>query len=291
MNPTRRNAWLILLACAVLAPALRSESIEIFNGEPRLIVVTGYSTSQHWWAMLQRKIDRFRPGERMVEVNLVNRGGSPIVRWIDVTTGEPAPTWTERLRPILTKKRDRPLIVLAQQSLQGVFEERRAGIRGPDDSTRVGQGADAIEKYVRLLLRDGADQVFVAMHIFKKSMEPGIGYERLALAAALKRDIPSFHAGPDVWEPTSKVWPQAFAADKAHPSSIGAEIMAHYWFATLLEHDGLEVPDWSRQEMEDALAKPKLGLRTDKTLFGRLLTEWNISARARRPWQEGKRSR
>ncbi|MCP5110797.1 MAG: hypothetical protein GY953_08190, partial [bacterium] len=112
------------------------------------------------------------------------------------------------------------------------------------------------------------------------------GNERLALAAALKRDIPNFHAGPDVWEPTSKEWPNAFAEDKLHPNSIGAEILAHYWFAALLAHDGLEAPEWSRREMEDALAKQQLGLRADKNLFGQLLKEWNIPARARAPWNE-----
>ncbi|MCP5112823.1 MAG: SGNH/GDSL hydrolase family protein, partial [bacterium] len=249
-----KRSLLILLACSVLTPLIQAERIEIFNGEPRLIIVNGYSTSRHWWAMLQRKIDRFQPGERMAEVNLVNRGGSPIARWVDVATGEPTPTWTERLRPAIAQKGDRPLIVLGQQSLQGVFATRRDGVRGPDDTSRIEQGADAIEKYVRLLRKEGADHVFVAMHIYKKSMEPAIGHERLALAAALKRNIPNFHAGPDVWEPTSKLWPQAFAADKAHPSSIGAEILAHYWFATLLEYDGLEAPEWSRREMEAALA-------------------------------------
>lgn len=116
-------------------------------------------------------------------------------------------------------------------------------------------------------------------------MEPGIGNERLALAEALGRGIANFHSGPDVWEPTSKLWPQAFADDKVHPNSIGAEVMAQLWFERLLEHDGLEVPAWSRQEMNRAIQSGPLGLRADPGLFGRLLEQWLISPKARAPWQ------
>ncbi len=277
---------LAALLCATLgADKGAAEEFKIFSGKPRLLVVHGYSTSFHWWAMLQRKIDRFRPGGRKIEVNLVAKGGTPIAKWIDVDTGEPLPPWRERVTPTLQMKGDRPALVLAQQSLQWAFGARDADISGSQDSKRIAEGAGAIEKYVRLLQRDGADHVFVAMHIYKKPMEPGIGNERLALAEALGRGIANFLSGPDVWEPTSKLWPQAFADDKVHPNSIGAEVMAQLWFERLLEHDGLEVPAWSRQEMNRAIQSEPLVLRADRGLFGRLLEEWRISPRARAPWQ------
>lgn len=275
----------VLAAAAFGGAKAAAQDLEIFSGEPRLLIVHGYSTSFHWWAMLQRKIDRFRPGERMVEVNLAAKGGTPIAKWIDVKSSEPLPAWSERVTPTLRMKGDRPAIVLAQQSLQWVFGDRGASIGGPQDVEAIQTGADAIEKYVRLLRKDGADQVFAAMHIYKKPMEPGIGNERLALAEALKRGIPGFHAGPDVWESTSKLWPHAFARDKVHPNSIGAEVMAQLWFQTLLKHDGLEIPEWSRREMESAVQGEPLGLRTDRSLFGRLLEEWNIAPTAKAPWQ------
>ena len=84
-------------------------------------------------------------------------------------------------------------------------------------------------------------------------MEPEIGNERLALAEFLKRSKPNVHTGPDVWEPTKKLFPKAFARDLVHPNSIGAEVMAQKWFETLLKHDGLEVPEWSRADMEKAI--------------------------------------
>lgn len=237
-------------------PAATSRPVlKVFSGAPRLIVVNGYSTSVQWPRMLQRKIDRYFEGKRVIEVKPVLKGGSPIAKWMDVETGKPLEPW-KRLRRVLKAKGGRPTIVLAQQSLQGVFGRRRAGIRSKDDKERITRAGDILEKYVRLFHADGADLVFVAMHIYKKPMEPEIGNERLALAELAKRKVPNFHPGPDVWTPTSKLWPGAFAQDKVHPNSIGAEVMAHHWFKALLKYDRLPVPDWSRKEMEKAISEP-----------------------------------
>ncbi|MBW3599335.1 MAG: hypothetical protein KY475_18960, partial [Planctomycetes bacterium] len=84
--------------------------------------------------------------------------------------------------------------------------------------------------------------------------EPEIGNERLALAEFLKGEDPHVHAGPDVWTPTKRHYPQAFARDRLHPGPLGNEIMAQLWFEALLKHDGLEVPRWSREEMDRAVA-------------------------------------
>ncbi len=168
---------------------------------------------------------------------------------------------------------------MAQQSLQWVYGERSVGIQNEEDRKRIRRGADAIEQYGKLILDDGATEVIMAMHIYKQGMEPKIGNERLALAELMKRKPARVHAGPDVWTPTKTQYPLAFDRDKRHPNYIGAEIMAHYWFAALLKHDGLQVPEWSRQEMEVAIANKPLGLTRDGAAFRRLLTEWKIISR------------
>lgn len=173
----------------------------------------------------------------------------------------------------------RPVVVLAQQSLQWVYGQRAAGIRSAEDRERIEQGADAIEHYGKLLLEDGAADVFIAMHIYKHAMEPEIGNERMALAELMKHDPPRLHAGPDVWTPTRAHYPLAFDRDRKHPNFVGAEIMAHYWFATLLEHDGLDVPAWSSREMENAIAKGPHGLTRDAAVFRRRLRDWKITGR------------
>jgi hypothetical protein len=249
-----------LLAVIVLAVAGQVHAagpddgkLKIFSGKPRLIVVNGYSTSFHWPRILQRKLDRHFNGRRVIEVKTATKGGTPIAKWIDVKTGRPLPPWEQVVRPALKAKGDRPAVVLAQQSLQWAFGERTEGIENADDKARIKQGADAMQKYVELMIADGADLVLLAAHIYKRPMEPQIGNERLALAELVARKIPKVHAGPDVWEPTRKQYPKAFARDGVHPNSIGAEIMAQLWFETLLVHDGLEVPEWSRNEMQEAI--------------------------------------
>lgn len=232
-----------------------AETAKIFSGEPRLVIVNGYSTSYLWPAVLQRKLDKYFDGKRVIEVKSATKGGTPIAKWMDARAGRPLSPWTERLLPALKDKGNRPAIVLAQQSLQWAYGQRQAGIRNSNDTERIEAGAEVIHKYANLLIKSGADEVFIAMHIYKKPMEPVIGNERFALAEYMKSRPQHVHPGPDVWEPTSKVWPQAFRADKVHPNEMGAEIMAHHWFEALLKHDGREVPEWSRQEMLAAMKK------------------------------------
>ena len=254
---------LVLLITPAINAGERSTPSQqrVLDETPKLIVVNGYSTSFQWPRILQRKLDRHF-GRRVIEVKPATKGGTPIAKWMDAQTGEPLKPWTDVLRPALRAVDNRPRILLAQQSLQWAFGDRGEGIRNADDRERIRQGADVIQRYAELALKDGARQVFVAMHIYKRPMEPEIGNERLALAELLKREVPCLYAGPDVWEPTKKLYPKAFAQDLVHPNAIGAEVMAQKWFETLLKHDGLEIPDWSREEMQRAIAaeaqRPKM---------------------------------
>lgn len=240
-----RAASLALLFCAAalvaLGGSIRAEKgadeLRIFSGEPRLIIVHGYSTSRRWPDLLQEKLDRHFDGKRVIEVKKVLRGGTPIAKWIDVAEGKALPPWKD-VREAIESGDGRPVIVLAQQSLQWAFGKRGEGIRNARDADRIRRGADVLKTYARLLLEDGADHVFIATHIYKKPMEPEIGNERLALDEFLRRKMPGVHRGPDVWKATKKRHPDAFARDGVHPSELGSKIMAERWFEALLEHDG-----------------------------------------------------
>ena len=243
-----------IMHALVFATEKQTESRQrILDETPKLLVVNGYSTSFQWPRFLQRKLDRHF-GRRVIEVRSATKGGTPIAKWMDVQTGQASGPWISVLRPALAATDGRPRIVLAQQSLQWAFGSRADGIRNGDDSQRIQQGADVLQKYAEGLLKDGARQVFIAMHIYKHPMEPEIGNERLALSELIKRKMRRVHAGPDVWEPTKELYPKAFAQDGVHPNSIGSEVMAQKWFETLLKHDGLDIPEWSREEMQQAIA-------------------------------------
>jgi hypothetical protein len=229
------------------------DELRIVDGKPKLIVVNGYSTSFDWPDALRRKLKRYANGSSPIEVVEVTQGSTPIARWMDVETGEPLEPW-HRVRAALERRGKRPAIVLAQQSLQWTFGHRSEGIRSEQDAGRIRQGADALQKYAELLRKDGAETVLIAMHIYKHPMEPEIGNERFALAELSKRAIPGVYAGPDVWTPTRKHYPRAFADDEVHPNAVGAEIMAQAWFEALLLRDGLQVPEWSKHELAGAIA-------------------------------------
>ncbi|MFQ5808883.1 MAG: SGNH/GDSL hydrolase family protein, partial [Armatimonadota bacterium] len=249
-------AGTLFVSCLATTAQPQPAKLKILDPTPKVIVVNGYSTSMgqpSWPGMLQQKLDRYFDGKRVIEVKSATKGGTPIAKWIDVATGEPREPWLSIVRPRLAEAGDRPTIVLCQQSLQWAFGNRRAGIRSEDDAEHIRQGADAMEKYVKLLKQDGADLVFLGMHIYKHPMEPAIGNERLALAELIRRKIPDVHPGPDVWTPTKELYPEAFAGDLLHPNSVGKAVMAHHWLATLCKYDGVDVPDWSREEMEQAI--------------------------------------
>ena len=218
---------------------------KILDGQPKTIVVNGYSTSFEWPNVFQRKLDRYFGYKRVIEVKTATKGGTPIAKWMDIDTGEPKQLWKDILRPAIQNAEHKPVIVLAQQSLQWAFGEREAGIRGKDDAERIEKGADVLEKYVNDLKEDGADMVFLAMHIYKAPMEPEIGNERLALEALMSRRIEGLFEGPDLWSQTKRLYPDGYAQDGMHPNRLGAELIAHYWFVALLAHDRVRVPPWS----------------------------------------------
>jgi len=258
MNRFRKFVYLVTAGLLTyVAPAASGSALELLNGEDRLIVVNGYSTSFDWPDLLQRKLDRYFEGKRIVEVVSATQAGSPIARWINLDTGEPRSPW-EKITQALQARGDRPVIVLGQQSLQWVFGDRDAGIQSDEDAERIRQGASAIRTYVDLLHSSGADLVFVAMHIYKHPMEPEIGHERLALNLFAEAAPAGFSPGPDVWNPTKLLYPWGFAEDRVHPGDAANAVLAHYWFETLCQFDGIEVPDWSREEMQRAIDEARV---------------------------------
>lgn len=226
---------------------------ELFSGERRLVVANGYSTTRNWPDVLQRKLNRYN-GSQIMEVVNTYESGTPIAKWLDLDAGERDSKWKKTLQPVLESETTYPVILLAQQSLQWVFsDDRLEGIENENDTARIEAGADAIQMYADFAKEDGADLVFMSMHIYKNGVEPVIENEKYGLEAALNRGITDFYAGPDNWTPMKDNFPIAYGKDLQHPNDVGDEIMAHFWFARLLQFDGKTVPDWSREEMEQAI--------------------------------------
>jgi hypothetical protein len=219
-----------------------------------VLVIQGYSTSFHWPHFLRRKLDRYLGSDPSVEIRWATRGRTPIAKWMDPETGRRLDTWREVISPALGDRMKAPSIVLAQESLQGVFGAPNEGIRGVGDIQRIRKGKEVLGRFAKNLLGDGADQVVIATHIYKHPLEPAIGNERLSLAALLEEGMNGVVGGPDVWTPTRDHFPRAFDTDGLHPGYIGAEIMAHHWFVSLLELNNRPIPSWSEEELAGVIA-------------------------------------
>ncbi len=127
----------VVVASASMASAQDEDrAADWFDGKPRTFVVNGYSTSFQWPELLQRKLDKYFDGQRIIEVKLATQGGTPIARWMDIRTGARLPPWKLKLQPLLSNQKG-PTIVLAQQSLQWVFADRAEGIRNADDTAKI----------------------------------------------------------------------------------------------------------------------------------------------------------
>jgi hypothetical protein len=242
-------------ADAIAAESPSAGALKIFDGGRKLIIVNGDSTSFGWWKILQRKTTTYFDGDRFIEVRAALQNVSGIGAWIDLKTGDPSAQWDKRVTPLIASKGDRPAIILAQQSLRGLYGNAEEGIRGEDDADRIAQGAEAYEAFAWGMLADGADAVFIAAQIYQEPNEPANGNDRLALKALTDRGVSDTFEGPDLWPPTRENHPAAYAADGVHPSNIvGDEIIAQLWFEQLLAREGLEVPEWSRDEVTNAMA-------------------------------------
>jgi len=270
-----------MLASSVCLCAEKGEAsgYRIFDGKPKSFVVCGYSTSFRWPAMLREKLDRMTGGERIYHVLNAAVGGSPVSRWIDVEAGTPKRPYNLMLQRFFGKdvgiaipprrgmrrigdSVPKPTVALCQQSLQGIQRADgkitpRAGpvfSKGDKHGTEV--GARAFGRLAEMLHKDGCKLVFIAAHIYKEGMEPNIGNERFALDALMKKGLPYIRRGPDVWTPTKRGFPELFARDRRHPNERGAAVMAQAWFETLLAHDGLPVPEWSKRTSASEAREP-----------------------------------
>ena len=232
-----------------------ADARSVLDDTEKSFVVVGYSTSFVWPAMLQDMLDEHAGGERIYHVLNAVVGGSPMGRWIAAPESEDyQETYGAMLRdffgPAARLRGDlpAPTVAIIQQSLQRTPtpETRLGPVHDIDDPEGIRIGADALEKLARQLYDDGIERSYFGMHIYKEGYEPEIGNERFALAALLERGHEFIFAGPDVWSPTFREHPDAFAADGLHPNERGMRIMAEKWYRALA---GAE----ARQEIIDAM--------------------------------------
>ena len=230
------TAAILLTLATGLTNASAAESVS--REDPITIVVVGYSTSHHWPGILQEMLDEHAGPGRYRVLNAAV-GGCPVAKWLGRTGPRDRDRSFEKMvsghfAAGRRSKKGRPTIALFQQSLQWIYGLREEGIRGPRDTERIEQGADAFAELAEQVHELGVEKIYLATHIYKRAMEPVIHNERFALDALMKRRIPYIHRGPELWEPTRRLFPHGFQRDQGHPYQVGAVTMAGGWYQTLL---------------------------------------------------------
>jgi hypothetical protein len=249
-NPLLRIALgallLIPAACSTSPPTAAPdneapvEAAPVLDGTEKSIVVVGYSTSYAWPDILQEMLDEHAGGERVYHVLNAVQGGAPVSHWTaDPGTRDYERTVTAMLRDFFDPEAElrgaapQPTVAICQQSLQLMEGAPRGPVTTEYDMVGAERGADDMEKMAYRLNKLGLDEVYIAMHIYKFSVEPEVGNERIALARLIERGHDFIHAGPDVWETTRDEFPAAFTEDRLHPNELGNKLMAAGWYRSL----------------------------------------------------------
>jgi len=234
------------LGCAAPRDVVDAAAPRVLDGTETSILVVGYSTSYAWPAMLQDMLDAHAGGRRIYHVLNAVVGGAPVASWI----AEPGTREHERtvgamvddyLADDARLRGDAPFpsVAICQQSLQ-LTRDERGPVKSGHDMVGAEMGADALEVMATRLHELGIRDVRIAMHIYKRPVEPEVGNERVALARLLERGLDFVHAGPDVWTPTRDHFPDAFEEDGLHPNLMGNKIMAEGWYRALAGPDARE---------------------------------------------------
>jgi len=232
--------------CSLEAAPSLAQSTEL-DGTEKSIVVVGYSTSYVWPYMLQDMLDAHAGGERIYHVLNAVVGGAPVAHWsAEYGTKEYERTFgamvADFFGPEARLRDDAPdpakggSIAIAQQSLQ-LTRDDRGPVKTEYDMVGAEMGADEMQTMSLRLKGLGLDRIYIAMHIYKKPVEPEVGNERIALIRLLSRGIEGIKPGPDLWSATKDCFPECFIDDELHPNDLGYKIMAEHWYRTLAGAD------------------------------------------------------
>lgn len=244
------------------APAATTHpaGLKIFDTKPKTII-TITNSHRGGGKEFERKVQRYftERGEKCpITFRAVGGWQTPV----DPVTGAAEKgSWLEKLSFEKEKASDDPIVVIA---LCGVTMPRPAkkGEPVPVNDDTIAAGVRRCELFVKALKDRGADEVFLSTyHYFDEAASPNQRFqyepEYTLKVYDLFNKATGDHYGIDCLTLTKQHHPLGVGDDQFHPSNAGHAMYAQCWFEALLKHDGLEVPEWSRQEMQAALAAQK----------------------------------
>jgi hypothetical protein len=248
-----------------------TKEIKIFNGEKRLFASYGPSTTLGYPARLQRKFYRYtgKSGATCpLQIFNYSIGGARwrMPGWIDCRPSQNDPNNWEAFRSerylstvqkLIKDNPGTPVIVIAMNNTgYACIPENR--IMGPGDTKHISMAVNFLRTHIRAILADGAALYFLSPKKYWRDLDDPHQWNRneehYALAKVAAENIPRFIYVKGVWEDTAKYKEIALVQDGHHPTQLGDEIIASKFFRAMLEHDGLQVPEWDQEEV-DAVRK------------------------------------
>lgn len=230
---------------------------KIFDGQPTQLYFTGNSHHPTYGQdKLASLLDRYFKGHSPIVVDgLEDARKDPITQQpikpakLDELMRFLEPVFTERDRSPEPRAR---LIVLNFV----IVESPRSKPR-PD---WIKEDADALQRYCETALKRGASAVFLSEMVQPNFIQGGKSGNRFRRAGLqvfdeiANRKLQGVFRGPTL---------QVLMEDKRHLFNDdrhfgprGRDYIAYCWLETLLQHDGLPIPDWCRDEMKALAAEP-----------------------------------
>lgn len=117
----------------------------------------------------------------------------------------------------------------------------------------VKANADAMQQYAEVALQRGASRVFLAEMVQPNHIQGGPNGNKFRRAGLqvfdelTSRKLTGIERGPTLQVLMEQH--RHFFRDDRHYSDAGRDFIGLLWFATLLKHDGSELPQWAREEM------------------------------------------
>jgi len=250
--PLRRLAVLVLLALSSSCLRVRPESLvpsgsarhappesEFLTGAPASLVVFGEAQSFVWPTMLQDLLDTHaQVGGIYTVINASTTAGAE--QWS-------APEGLEQFVAAATRQRGAPAprIALCQVSLRGIGDER-GPVKTEHDMLGAESGADALERLARSLHALGVEHVLFATSPYREGADPELSLERVALERLLARGLDFVGPGPDLYGPTRRYFPDAYASVDGGLNEFGIKLLGEEWYRFLAGPE-------AREEVVEAL--------------------------------------
>lgn len=234
--------WL-LLALPGAGFSQAASGKKIFDGRPKKLYYT--YNSHGGGGGIAGKLNRYLNNKSYITVQNINAWGTGLDEQNKVVAGTAGGgTWLSRV-DYAQEPNDVIFIALSGSDAQ---------IKDSLDHAGIQKGVAKVRAMLNILRQKGVDFAFASTYHyhtyfgFEHAMDDSHIFDALAKTADSLSAINSVTL-------MKKHYPLTVNTDAYHPSGAGGKLWDHIWFAALLKHDGLPVPDWSLEEAMTAIRR------------------------------------